>query len=666
MSGARFIALMAAAVAVVAVLVGAVYFYQKGRTAPPNAQPKIATEQSEPSKAETPKPPSEAPAAEKPPVKPTAVPSFDVVRIEPTGEGVIAGRAEPGWTVKIESGGAGVAETKADEEGAWSIVLEKPLPAGDNALTLRAVSPDGTRALISQQPVTVAVAKPEGQAVAQKEPPAAEEPAKEEASPPAPSEQQTAAAEPKPEQQAEASPGIETQPQPIVPDENAPPREKPAPPVKINTLEYQDAGKDSGKISLSGVGDANVRVFLFFDDEPLAQTMIGSDGTWAIEIEKKLPEGEHTVRADTYDEKTGMVSGRASVRLGREPGAAAPETAEQAPAEPQPETSPAPAEPVAAAEQGQPSGQPEPVYPDGPPEPETSPPASFSGEIDAGPPSLASQPEPVYPEEAPQAEVAQGEPAKEAPAAPQAEVAQGEPAKEQPAAPQPEAAPSAPSAPAVTAEHPSVTQRSQRKAPAVTFNSVDYQDTGPDSGKVALAGTGDPGARVLLFLDEEPLGQLSIGSDGTWTFEADKKLGIGEHRFRADRVDEGTGVVIGQAAIGLVRMEPPKEQQAAAAAPAPEAGPTPAPGAAQAPSEPAPQVAAAEEPKAAPMGGKQAHRKRQRPRIYTVRRGDTLWEIAESYYGGGWHYRAIVRDNRRKIHNPHWIYPHQKFHIPKH
>ena len=47
-----------------------------------------------------------------------------------------------------------------------------------------------------------------------------------------------------------------------------------------------------------------------------------------------------------------------------------------------------------------------------------------------------------------------------------------------------------------------------------------------------------------------------------------------------------------------------------------------------------------------------------------MRRGDTLWEIAETYYGGGWHYRAIVRDNKRRIKNPHWIYPRQKFHIP--
>ena len=57
----------------------------------------------------------------------------------------------------------------------------------------------------------------------------------------------------------------------------------------------------------------------------------------------------------------------------------------------------------------------------------------------------------------------------------------------------------------------------------------------------------------------------------------------------------------------------------------------------------APQMAAAEESKPAPTRGKQAHRKRHRPRIYTVRRGDTLWEIAEAYYGGGWHYRAIVQ-----------------------
>lgn len=615
MSGARFIALMAVAVGVVAVLVGAVYFYQKGRTALPDAQPKLATEQSEPSRPEPPKPQSEAPAAETPPAKPTFVPSFDVVRIEPTGEGVIAGRAGPGWTVKIESGGAAVAETKADEEGAWSVILDKPLAFGDRSLTLRAISPDGTSALVSQQPVTVAVGKAEGQAVTQKEPSAAQEPAKEEASPASPGEQQATAGEPKPEQQADSSMSVDAQPQPIVPDENPPPRQRPEPPVKINTLEYQDTGQGSGKISLSGVGDPNVRVFLFFDDEPLGQAMIGSGGAWAVEIEKKLEDGEHTVRADTYDEKTGMVAGRASVRLGREAEAAAPESAKQEPVTPQPEASPVPLAPVTPVEQSQMSGQ----------------------------------PEPVYPEEAPQTDAAQTEPA-----------------KEQPAAPQPEAAPPAPSTPAVIAEQPSGAERPQAKTPPVAFKSVNYQDTSPDSGKVSLAGTGDPGARILLFLDNEPLGQVSIGGDGAWAFEAEKKLENGEHNFRADLIDEGTGIVIGQASIGLIRMEKPAERgkEEQAAAPAPEAGPKAAPSAAQAPSRPASQAAAGGEAKPAATGGTQAHRKRHRPKVYTVHRGDTLWEIAESYYGGGWHYRAIVRDNHRKIHNPHLIYPKQKFHMP--
>ena len=109
------------------------------------------------------------------------------------------------------------------------------------------------------------------------------------------------------------------QPEPVVPDENAPPPERPKPPVKIGKLDYQDTGADSGKISMSGVGDPNIRVLLFFDEQPLGQVVIGGDGTWAIEIEKKLGEGEHTIRADTYDDKTGMVAGRASVRIGREP-----------------------------------------------------------------------------------------------------------------------------------------------------------------------------------------------------------------------------------------------------------------------------------------------------------------------------------------------------------
>jgi nucleoid-associated protein YgaU len=98
--------------------------------------------------------------APKPPALTAEQPSFDVVRIEPSGEGVVAGQAEPGWQVSIESGGTKVAEATADDQGEWTVVFEKPLSPGDHTLTLKAASPDGTSALSSKQSVAAAIAAP--------------------------------------------------------------------------------------------------------------------------------------------------------------------------------------------------------------------------------------------------------------------------------------------------------------------------------------------------------------------------------------------------------------------------------------------------------------------------------------------------------------------------
>jgi nucleoid-associated protein YgaU len=601
-----------AVIGVIALAAAGIYLYRHHGAAP-RVEDKVATGEkpAEPGK------PADSKQAES---KATAVPSFDVVRIEPTGDGVIAGRAEPGWTIALESGGTKIAETKVDEEGAWSMVLDKPLSQGDHSLTLRATSPDGTQGLTGQQPVNVAVGKPEGEAVvAQKDAATPEETKPAEAAPEAPA----------PEQQAAEPQAVPGQPEPVVPDENAPPPARPKPPVKISKLEYRDTGAEAGKISMSGVGDPNIRVLLFFDEQPLGEVVIGGDGTWALEVEKKLGDGEHTIRADTYDDKTGMVAGRASVRIGREAASAAPAAAEV----------PAPT-PGESAQAGVP-GQPEPVYPNGPPaDLEASSPAPSADVAAAEPQDLSSQPQPVYPEE-------------------QAEIAAAEPPAAEPAAPQPEPAPAEPSQ-AVTAETPGEAKPAEEpKTAPVVFKGVDYRDTGADSGNVSLSGSGEPGARIFLYIDETPLGEVSVGSDGTWAFEADKKLGTGEHKFRADGIEERTRVVVSSASIGIGRMEPPKAQEEQVATPAPEPS-APAPEAATPPSEPERETAAAEETKPAAVTEKGA----DLPREYTVRRGDTLWDIAEAYYGGGWRYRAIVRDNRRKIRNPHWIYPEQKFHMP--
>jgi len=50
--------------------------------------------------------------------------------------------------------------------------------------------------------------------------------------------------------------------------------------------------------------------------------------------------------------------------------------------------------------------------------------------------------------------------------------------------------------------------------------------------------------------------------------------------------------------------------------------------------------------------------------FYTVRRGDTLWKVAKSYYGDGNKYQSIFEANRPMLSHPDKIYPGQVLRIP--
>lgn len=90
-----------------------------------------------------------------------AAPSFDVVRVEPTGEAVVAGLAEPKATVELLDGSAPIAKGEANERGEWAIVLEKPLATGTHDLSLRTTSPDGKTETLSEQRVAIEVPAPQ-------------------------------------------------------------------------------------------------------------------------------------------------------------------------------------------------------------------------------------------------------------------------------------------------------------------------------------------------------------------------------------------------------------------------------------------------------------------------------------------------------------------------
>jgi len=88
-----------------------------------------------------------------------SVPVFDIARIEPTGDAVIAGRAAPGAVVELLRNGERHDRAVADPSGQFVMVPPR-LPPGDYELTLRSRQPDGKQAT-SKQSVVVALAEVE-------------------------------------------------------------------------------------------------------------------------------------------------------------------------------------------------------------------------------------------------------------------------------------------------------------------------------------------------------------------------------------------------------------------------------------------------------------------------------------------------------------------------
>ncbi|HUT98132.1 MAG TPA: LysM peptidoglycan-binding domain-containing protein [bacterium] len=51
-------------------------------------------------------------------------------------------------------------------------------------------------------------------------------------------------------------------------------------------------------------------------------------------------------------------------------------------------------------------------------------------------------------------------------------------------------------------------------------------------------------------------------------------------------------------------------------------------------------------------------------RVYTVQRGDTLWDLAEEFLGSPWLWPLIWQANPAIVEHPHWIYPGEEIYIP--
>ncbi len=69
-------------------------------------------------------------------------PSFDIVRVEPNGATVIAGRAAPYAELILLHNGEPIGKVKADWAGEWAFIADQPLPADQHRITILVNDPD--------------------------------------------------------------------------------------------------------------------------------------------------------------------------------------------------------------------------------------------------------------------------------------------------------------------------------------------------------------------------------------------------------------------------------------------------------------------------------------------------------------------------------------------
>lgn len=240
----------------------------------------------------------EAPAPE--PVLPEPVlPSFDVVRIDPNGDAVIAGRAEPGSTVTILDGGADLGIVPSDGRGEWVYLPTEPLTPGPHELKLKSELADGT-ILHGTGTVVLVVPKP-GQDIAgreaeEEEPqtplvvlipdetPGAEVIQAPPTDKPDDSTTQAATAD-VPSTTATAEPdGVQS-------DDGA---------LSVETIDYDP----SGNISIAGKGPKSATVIAYLDNAPIGESAVDADGKWRINPNREVAPGVYTMRLDAVRDET--------------------------------------------------------------------------------------------------------------------------------------------------------------------------------------------------------------------------------------------------------------------------------------------------------------------------------------------------------------------------
>ena len=177
-----------------------------------------------------------------------ALPRFDIVRVDRTGNVQFAGQAEPNSKVELLANGEPVISEQADSRGEFAAFTDEPLPPGSVEFGLRMTTPDG---MTVTSPDTIIIFIPEGagEAIVLRTTPGG-------------ATQVLQGAD-------SVAPGLG--------------------PLRIEAIDYDEAGN----AIFSGSAEPSAVVQIFANNSPVGETSSDENGRWSLST--TIPQGRYTL-----------------------------------------------------------------------------------------------------------------------------------------------------------------------------------------------------------------------------------------------------------------------------------------------------------------------------------------------------------------------------------
>ncbi|MCH7710305.1 MAG: LysM peptidoglycan-binding domain-containing protein [Proteobacteria bacterium] len=248
-------------------------------------------------------------------VKGPVAPSFDIVRVNPRGDTVIAGRAAAGAEVTILSNDETIGKVTADKRGEWVLVPDKPLPPGSRRLGLSAKLPGKEPVLADTEVVMVVPEKGKdiaGRPVTEPSQPlvlmvprqgAAQGPSLVLQAPPSGGRPGTPSA---------GAPTIFQAPRLAVAPAEGARSGQGADTLSIDVIDYDT----EGRVIISGRARPGARLRIYLDDRPAGTAEADAKGRWRFTPRAPLAPGTYALRVDQV-ETGGKVIARVEIPFTR-------------------------------------------------------------------------------------------------------------------------------------------------------------------------------------------------------------------------------------------------------------------------------------------------------------------------------------------------------------